>query len=1221
MDAARYQRLKELLFEARSIPVANRGAFLVRACGDDLELRREVESLLQGAAVNTVELQGPIGSVALGATDLPPPPWHCGPYRIEKEVGRGGMGIVFEARDLTSDERVAVKLVPPLFASAPSFGVRFAREAEMGRQIDHPNVVRTLDFGQVTVRDRTVPYLVMEFVEGQNLRELLHELGTIPESLLREITEQVSEGLAAIHEQGIVHRDLKPENVLITRERAVRIMDLGIAKLRDATMELTREGQFIGSLHYASPEQCSGGEIQPASDLYSLGVVLYELASGTNPFRRENPAAAIHAHLDLVAPPLQEQNREISPFFGELVSTLLAKDPAQRFESSAELRRVLSAGERGTWWAQRRRQTGTVTRVRIDVPRATPLCGREAELSMLRGVWDRARGGDGGTVLITGEAGVGKSRLVDEFLGADAGSSAHVLYGSFLLGAGLRGVAEAVLTQFPAARIEDALEPYFPEAPGLRSTFAALLRGEAVPEGRGEAFQAAAGMLFEGLARERPTIWVLEDVHHAPAAAWRIVQTMARATARCPALLILTGRPPLDESLLAPVARTERFERLELTRLTKEQVEELVCAAVEDEVQSRRMAHRVASKSDGNPLFALAMVATMRGAAGQDVAVPSEIRDLIAARLAGLDRDQRALLDAAAVQGIEFDAELLAAVVDQPVVGALQDLAELERRRGIVRAVGRHYHVDHNLVQEVLYAELPERLRAEYHTRLADAYSRKVAGTPWGVQAEFMARHYLAGTEPGLALPHVAAALAHLETRYLHEAGIDLIDAALNVADLDERERIRLLRRKERLFYTLGRRTEQRETITELVQRAEKHGDPALRAGAWVSLGSWHQMGGREPEGLEAFERATELARLGGDRALECRCRTEAGVALARMRRGEEALIAHRDALRIAEEIRQRDLESYVTGNMGQVMRHLSRYEEAREMYERSLECEREIGSELGEMRATAALGAVHTELGNWEEAERCLRAGMEFGKRIGSIQSESPSTGNLGISFIDQARLADALVLCRRHRALTAELGARRSEAVAIGSLGYIEALLGHAERARTLLVDARQRAVATHAPQLVAGSELRLGRVALLHDDPTQAATHFRAAADTYRQIANRDMLARSLIDLAATDLAAGRRGDAEPRIEEALAIGRQLGLPTVLLGALACRGDEDAAREVEDESGHRIPVFERILGHARLGWKQSARELRQQQVDGAPEDERAGMVERVPFYAGLS
>jgi len=1215
LDAARYRRLKALLFEANRRPENERSAYLDAECADDPQLRAELDSLLRGAGVPTSALQRPVGDAASGALDFPEPPWHCGPYRILREIGRGGMGVVFEALDLASDATVAVKLVPPLFADAARLGDRFVREARIGQRIDHPNVVRTLDFGRVTVRGRPIPYLVMEFVEGRDLRQLMDDLGVVPESLLREIAEQVSRGLSAIHACGIVHRDLKPENILITKDRVVRIMDLGIAKLRDATMELTHEGQFIGSLHYASPEQCQGAPVGPPSDHYALGVLLYELATGHNPFQREHAAAAIHAHLEHVAPPIPD----VSPYFAELVATLLSKDPAERFASGADLARVLAAGERSTWWASRRNAATVRTRVHLDIPRRTPLIGREREAAALQEEWDRAGAGAGGTVLVTGEAGIGKSRVVDEFLRSAGDAELHVLCGTFLPDAGLRGIADAVLARFPVARIEAALEPYLPDATEMRATFAALLRGDAVPEGRRELLPTAASRLLAGLAAERPTIWVLEDVHHAPVAAWRVIQSLARQAAHAPALLVLTARPPLDESHLAPIVRTERLRRVELARLPADEIGRLVEAAVDRPALAEPLKEQVARKSDGNPLFALAMLAA--GGESPDAAVPSEIHDLIAARLAGLGRDQRAVLDAAAVQGVEFDAELLAGVVGEPVVGVLQGLAELERSRGIVRAKGRLYRFDHGLVQEVLYAALPGRLRAEYHMRVADRYARGSGDAPWGEKAEFLARHYLAGAEPERALPYVAAALEHLESRHLREAGLELIDRALDVAGLDEGERIRLLQSKEQLEYLLGRHAEQRGTISVLVERADRHGDPVLRALARKSLGSWHQSAGREPEALESFERATALAREGGDAALECDCRTQCGIALARLRRGEEALEAHRAALRIAEETKDRGMEAYVTANLGQALRHLCRYDEARAMYERAIETARSIGSESREMRAHGSIGIVFTELGMWKDAERHLRRTLEYGRRIGTVRFQSPATGNLGLVYLQQGRLADALECCLLHRRWTAEMGARRAEAVAIGSLGTIEMMLGNAARARTLLVDARRRAEETHAPQLVAGDELQLGRVALLEEDPATAKPHLAAAVRGYRQIGHRDFMARALIDLAACDVAEGRRGDAAPRLAEALEIGESLDLPVLRFGALVLLGEEERAREVERAAGERIPFFERLVGRARAGWREDAAALFGQLVAHAPPDARKVMADRVAFYRSLS
>jgi len=163
---------------------------------------------------------------------------QVGPYRVESELGSGGMGSVFLAVG-EDGSKVALKVVHPHLIATPGFFKRFLREAEMGRQVNHENVVRTLDVDATMVEDKQVNYMVMEYVEGRSLRELLNDLGAVPETLLRELAQQTAAGLAAIQAEGIIHRDLKPENILITDDHQVRIMDLGVAKLQEASVALT----------------------------------------------------------------------------------------------------------------------------------------------------------------------------------------------------------------------------------------------------------------------------------------------------------------------------------------------------------------------------------------------------------------------------------------------------------------------------------------------------------------------------------------------------------------------------------------------------------------------------------------------------------------------------------------------------------------------------------------------------------------------------------------------------------------------------------------------------------------------------------------------------------------------------------------------------------------------------------------------------------------------
>ncbi|MHC4862113.1 MAG: serine/threonine-protein kinase, partial [Planctomycetota bacterium] len=600
-----------------------------------------------------------------------------GSYRLVERLGTGGMGTVYLAED--GADRVALKVLHPHLLQRRGFFERFLREADAGARVDHENVVRTLGSDLLVVDEEPYHFLVMEYVEGRTLRELVRELSVVPEAFLREIGRQVAAGLAAIHAEGIVHRDLKPENVLITEDKRVRIMDLGVARFAEATGEITREGDFTGSLLYASPEQLRREEAGPAADLYSLGLLLFELGTGRHPFRRDGTVELISAHLAEKVPEASRWNPDLSPFLSEVVATLLAKDPRDRFPSAEALHAALEEGEQSSWWAERERELARVALPRIQVRRETELCGRETELGLLEKAWEEARRGEGRSLLLEGEAGIGKTRLVDAFLESLREEEAHVLYGSYPPAGGLGGLSDAGLGKFGSAGLAESLAPYLAVTPSLVPGFAALVRHERplenAPPLRGDALDAVFCHLVRALAAERPTVWVVEDLHFAGEDSKRTVLSLARALEGNRVLLLLTTRPRIPEDDLAHLGRLETHRRVALGRLGAREVIRLLRDAFRSEALADKLGAKIAYKSDGVPFFVFEMIRGLKE--GQFITelpdgtyvetreverieVPSAVRDLIEARLRGLADGERSLLDLAAVQGFEFDPDLLA---------------------------------------------------------------------------------------------------------------------------------------------------------------------------------------------------------------------------------------------------------------------------------------------------------------------------------------------------------------------------------------------------------------------------------------------------------------------------------------------------------------------------------------------------------------------------------
>ncbi|MHC4934145.1 MAG: serine/threonine protein kinase, partial [Planctomycetota bacterium] len=305
---------------------------------------------------------------------------RLGRYQIVAELGTGGMGSVWLAHD-ADGARYAVKIIHPHLLESPGFFKRFLGEAEIGKAVRHPNVVRCYDVDALVVDGLQQNFLVMEYVEGQTLRSFLEELERVPERLCRHIGREVAKGLAAIHEKGVVHRDLKPENVLITPNHEVKIMDLGVARLADQSIKLSQTGAFLGSIRYASLEQLKGvsEDLDGRADLHALGLILYELSSGTHPYLADDLSQVLQRMLSDTPLRLGELNPQLSAYFEEVVHTLIEKDRERRFGSAEDLVRVLEAGEESTWWRSRAHTIRTETERplrRIRIPRETAVHGR-----------------------------------------------------------------------------------------------------------------------------------------------------------------------------------------------------------------------------------------------------------------------------------------------------------------------------------------------------------------------------------------------------------------------------------------------------------------------------------------------------------------------------------------------------------------------------------------------------------------------------------------------------------------------------------------------------------------------------------------------------------------------------------------------------------------------------------------------------------------------------
>lgn len=342
-----WTRVAEIFHAALAETPEQRGAFLDAACGGNAALRAEVESLLASHHRAGAFLEEP-AAIAGGLAERDEadagvePGRRIGSYLIEREIGRGGMGVVYEAEDTRLGRRVALKVISPAFGRDPARRERLRREARAAAALSHPAIATVFALEELDGRD----CLVTEYVRGDTLRDELAR-GPLSPGLVLETGIRVARGLAAAHAAGVIHRDLKPDNVMRDRQGAVKILDFGIAQLEQERLaggaRLTGTGALLGTPGYMSPEQLDGSDVDHRSDIFALGVLLFEMATGTHPFAAATPAAAAARVMTADAPPMAALKPGLPPGLDDIVHRCLARHRADRYASADEVARDLEA--------------------------------------------------------------------------------------------------------------------------------------------------------------------------------------------------------------------------------------------------------------------------------------------------------------------------------------------------------------------------------------------------------------------------------------------------------------------------------------------------------------------------------------------------------------------------------------------------------------------------------------------------------------------------------------------------------------------------------------------------------------------------------------------------------------------------------------------------------------------------------------------------------------
>jgi ABC-type transport system substrate-binding protein len=784
-------------------------------------------------------------------------------YEILAELGRGGMGVVYRAKDPVLNRDVAIKLIPPgnLTKDAEE---RFQREAQIVAQMDHPGVVPIHDLG----RDQGALFFVMPVLPGTNLRSLLRE-GSLRLGDVLDVGTQVAEALDYSHARGIVHRDIKPENIMTSKDDAghvrARVMDFGLA-LATTEDRLTKTGTLVGTVAYFSPEQVTSRSFDGRTDLYALGTVLYECLAGEPPFAGE-VQAVLYRIVHELPQSMRALGADVSAELESIVFQCLEKDPEKRPKRAGHLAEALRSYRAKLHENEYTRSVMLTASRMVTRPQAaaSPFIGREKEIGELQRRLHAAVAGECQFAVVAGEPGIGKSRLIEQLTNLARARKIRVLSGRFVeqdRAFAHQGFCELIQDYFRSkdAGSSAASRPDFSDlAADLLALFPVLgeigeLRSAATDSGPVRAAKAEdRTAVFELLARtltrighEKSLVLVLEELHGAELSI-EALQYVARRLGPTPTLIVGTYRQTEVEKrhplvkMLESFRGDARFTSITLGPLSVSEHRSLVELAGGGGKVSDSLATRLYGATEGNPLFTKELVRSLldsgsiakddsgaldlSGAAGlSSDALPETIQQAVAARIERLPEEPRDVLSIASVLGRTFDFRDLETLAEG--VSGLDEAIERLVRDGLLEeepgSRGDRLAFASGIVRDVLYNTVARRKRKLLHRKYAELLEKRQAGRLERVYPDLL-HHFSEGDVPEKAV----------------EYGLKLAQKSLAAFSPEEAARVA-------------------RTVLDYVEGAEWSGEEAPEGEARLLLARASLMGGHVETALRETEAAVK---------------------------------------------------------------------------------------------------------------------------------------------------------------------------------------------------------------------------------------------------------------------------------------------------------------------------------------------------------------------------
>ena len=831
-----------------------------------------------------------------------------GRYLIRRPIGQGGQKKVYLARDERLDRDVVIALLKTDDLSTESVP-RLIREAQaMARLGSHPNIVTVYDIGDEEGR----PFIVSQYVEGGSVSDLLKaaDKHRLPFDQVIRIGSQICQALVHCHSQGIIHRDLKPENVWLSQDGTAKLGDFGLAVSADFS-RITLEGALVGTVVYMPPELMLGHQAEPRSDLYSLGVMLYEAVTGRPPFLGDQFVAIISQHIN--SPPVAPSwhNPEVPQALETLILRLLAKTPDERPASAAEVAKALAAvGSSAPALAERAVQQDAKSLSRLA---AGVFIGREQETKQLHVALNETLAGKGHLFMLVGEPGSGKTRMTEQLTTYARLCNAQVLTGSCYEGEGAPAfwpwlqIIRSYAQELEPEKLLSIMGPGAADIAQVVSEIRERLPDLPPPpplepeQARFRLFDSVTTFL-KNASKLQPLVVILDDLHWADKPSLLLLQFLARELKDACILVIGTYRDmelgrqhPLSQTL-GELSRQGLSARIVLRGLTEQDVARFIEMTTGIK-PPENLVRTVYQQTEGNPFF-LSEIVRLLVVEGQlerpqvtsssSIRIPEGVREVIGRRLDQLSDECNRILTTASVIGREFSLDALEPLSDVSGDQLLELLDEAMAARVInemPQAIGQYSFV-HALIRETLYDEISTARRVRFHRRIGEVLEKLYANNPDSHLTE-LAYHFFQASPAGnsdKAIDYAIRAAKRATSLLAYEEAAGHYERARAVTELqeevDEAQRGEMSLALGDAHKKAGNNAKAREAFLQAADIARKRGAPEQLARAALGMGTSIVASGKVDE-LEVSTLKEALSALGEeDTALRARLLAQLSMAL-----------------------------------------------------------------------------------------------------------------------------------------------------------------------------------------------------------------------------------------------------------------------------------------------------------------------------------------------------